>query len=138
MEDIKTRRGGFDQLGNIYPKATEVIVGQENTYGINCYRLLPENEVLKSITIYLHGDVFAVGSIRSHGSMISHFSQNLHSRMLFIDYALAPENPFPSALNNVIQVYKEIIKTYPECEISFIGDSENKDLIEESKSSSNH
>lgn len=129
MEDLKIRRDGFDQLGNNYPKATEVIIEQENINGINCYWFIPENEISKSITIFLHGGVFAVGSIRSHASMVSHFSQMLQRRFLFIDYALAPENPFPAGLNNIIQVYKELINTHPDHETSFIGDSAGAGLI---------
>lgn len=41
----------------------------------------------------------------------------------------APEHPFPAALNNVIQVYKELIQTYPDYETSFIGDSAGAGLI---------
>lgn len=129
MEDLKTRRDGFDQLGNIYPKAAEVDIRQENIVGINCFWFIPESEISKNITIFLHGGVFAVGSIRSHASMISHFSQKLQRRILFIDYALAPEHPFPAALKNVIQVYKELIQTYPDHETSFIGDSAGAGLI---------
>ncbi|MBE9465969.1 alpha/beta hydrolase [Dyadobacter subterraneus] len=129
MEDIKTRRNGFDQLGNLYPKAAEVNISQDNIAGINCFWFIPENETSKNITIFLHGGAFAVGSIHSHASMISHFSQKLQRRILFIDYALAPENPFPAGLNNVIQVYKEVIKTHPDYETSLIGDSAGAGLI---------
>lgn len=129
MEDLQIRRDGFDQLGNNYPKATEVIIEQENINGINCFWFIPENEISKNITIFLHGGAFSVGSIQSHTSMISHFSQKLQTRILFIDYALAPENPFPTAINDVIQVYNDLIKTYPNHETSFIGDSAGAGLI---------
>ncbi|MCF0059352.1 alpha/beta hydrolase [Dyadobacter sp. CY356] len=129
MEDLETRRGGFDQLGNIYPKAAGVSIEQENIAGINCYWLIPENVTSKDLTIFLHGGAFAVGSIRSHASMISHFSERLQRRILFVDYALAPENPFPAALNGIVQVYKELINTHPESDISFIGDSAGAGLI---------
>lgn len=129
MEDIKTRRDGFDQLGNLYPKAEDVTIEQENITGINCYWFIPQSETSKTITIFLHGGVFAVGSIQSHASMISHFSQILQRRILFIDYALAPENPFPAAPNDIIQVYKELIKINPDHEFSFIGDSAGAGLI---------
>ncbi|GLU51098.1 alpha/beta hydrolase [Dyadobacter frigoris] len=129
MEDIKARRDGFDQLGNLYPKAAEVSIKQENINGLNCFWFTPENEISKTITIFLHGGVFALGSIRSHASMVSHFSEKLQRRILFVDYALAPENPFPAALKDVIQVYEELIKTYPDHAISFIGDSAGTGLI---------
>ncbi|WP_159468463.1 alpha/beta hydrolase [Dyadobacter sp. 3J3] len=129
MEDLETRRNGFDQLGNNYPKAKEVIIEQENITGVNCFWFIPENETSKNITIFLHGGVFVVGSIQSHASMISHFSQKLQRRILFIDYTLAPENPYPVGLNDIIQVYKKLIESIPSYKIEFIGDSAGAGLI---------
>ncbi|HEY1056687.1 MAG TPA: alpha/beta hydrolase, partial [Emticicia sp.] len=42
---------------------------------------------------------------------------------LFIEYGLAPENPFPVGRNEVIEVYKELLISFPETNIILIGDS---------------
>ena len=129
MEDIQVRRERFNQLGTIYPKAASVKTEKVIINGVSCYWLTPENPTPNKIIIHLHGGVFAVGSIQSHESMLTHFAHKLQARVLFVDYALAPEYPYPSALNNVFSVYTALIKTYPGYKIDMIGDSAGAGLI---------
>jgi acetyl esterase/lipase len=73
--------------------------------------------------IYLHGGVYALGSVRSHGSLVSHIANRLKTTILFVDYALAPEHPWPAANNDVFAVYTALLKDYPGYKFGFIGDS---------------
>jgi monoterpene epsilon-lactone hydrolase len=129
MEDIKQRRERFNQLGNLYPKETSVNVEQAFINGVNCYWFTPQQLTSNNIVIYLHGGVFAIGSINSHESMVSHIANKLQSKVLFVDYSLAPEKPYPAAPNDVMVVYREVINTYPDSDINFIGDSAGGGLI---------
>lgn len=70
-----------------------------------------------------------MGGINSHQAMVSHLAAATNSRILFIDYALAPENPFPIAVNQILEVYKVLLKDYPESTISFMGDSAGGGLV---------
>jgi len=123
MEELIKRRDFFNGLGQNYPKNESVKTEAISINGVSCYWFLPENEIRRRIIIYLHGGVFVVGSIQSHQSMVSHFSARLQTRILFIDYALAPENPFPHGLNDVLDVYQKLIADFPHHEIIFMGDS---------------
>jgi monoterpene epsilon-lactone hydrolase len=129
MEDIQARRERFNQLGSIYPKAASVKTEKVNINGVNCYWLTPENPAPNKIIIHLHGGAFAMGSIQSHESMLTHFAHKLQTRVLFVDYALAPELPYPNALNDVLNVYTYLVKTYPGYKIDMIGDSAGAGLI---------
>jgi len=123
MEELNKRRRFFDGLGQNYPRNESVKREATAVNGIKCHWFMPENEVPKKIIIYLHGGVFVVGSIKSHQSMVSHFSAQLQTRILFVDYALAPENPYPQGLNDVMEVYQTLLTHFPGHEIMFMGDS---------------
>ena len=129
MEDIKERRIRFDQLGNIYVKAASVKTEQVFINSVNCYWLTPDNPAANKIIVYLHGGSFLAGSIRSHESMVSHFAEKLQTKVLFVDYALAPEKPFPAALNDIVNVYTALLENYPGYEIDVISDSAGGGLI---------
>jgi len=129
MEDITARREKFNQLGNIYPKQASVKTEYVIINGVGCYWLTPENPAPNKIIIHLHGGAFAVGSIQSHESMLTHFAHKLQTKVLFVDYALAPELPYPNALNNVMNVYTALLAQYPNHKIDFIGDSAGAGLI---------
>lgn len=129
MEEIKQRRERFDQLGKLYPKEASVKIEQALINGVNCYWFTPENAIANKIIIHLHGGVFAVGSVRSHGSLVSHIAHKLKTTILFVDYALSPEKPFPAANKDVLAVYTALLFDYPGYKIGFIGDSAGGGLI---------
>ncbi len=123
MNEIQNRRSFFDSLGQNYPKNTSVEIQHVLINGVSCYWFIPEKETTNKIIVHLHGGVYVVGSIQSHQSMISHFSAQLQTRILFVEYALAPEHPYPNGLNDVLDVYERLISDYPNREIVFMGDS---------------
>ncbi len=129
MEDIKKRRENFEQLGKIYSKDNSVTVEPTAINGVNCYWFTPPNAAANKIIVYLHGGAFAVGSIRSHQALVSHISQKLKTRILFVEYALAPEQPYPAAPTDVFNIYKALLNIYPGYSISLIGDSAGGGLI---------
>ena len=59
----------------------------------------------------------------SHAPMVSHFAGKFSIPVLFIDYSLAPENPFPTAINEVLKVYQTLLLKHASSEIIFMGDS---------------
>jgi monoterpene epsilon-lactone hydrolase len=110
-------------LGNAYPKAGTVTVEQAFINGVTCYWLTPAHAQPGETVIYLHGGAYAAGSIRSHAAMVSHIAESISMRILFVEYALAPENPYPAGLNDVMGVYEELAAIYPGDNFYFIGDS---------------
>ncbi len=129
MKDIKQHREEFDQLGKLYPQEASVEVEQAFINGVNTYWFTPENLVENKFIIWLHGGVYALGSVRSHGAMVSHVAKKLKTKVLFVDYALAPEHPYPAANNDVLAVYTTLLKEYPSHKIGFIGDSAGGGMI---------
>jgi acetyl esterase/lipase len=123
MDEIKKLRESFDHLGQLYPRAVEVKVEPENIGGILTYWFTPNDMVANRIIIYLHGGSYAFGSIRSHESLLTHIASQLHSKILFIRYSLAPEAPYPQGMNDVLKVYQKVLKRYSGYQIDIIGDS---------------
>ena len=123
LDKVNKDRATFDSLGNIYPVDGTVNITSELIEGVTCYWFEPAAFDEGKIIIYLHGGLFGLGSIQSHRPMVSHFASALVAKILFVEYALAPEMPFPRALNDVSKVYRELIRKYPNAKISFIGDS---------------
>src|SRR6202008_1407729 len=44
-------------------------------------------------------------------------------KILFIEYPLAPEKPFPNAVNDILNVYRTVIHRYADVKITLMGDS---------------
>lgn len=116
-------RSFFDGLGKSYPSAQGVSVHKKIIAGVDCYWFSPVYPHDNSVIIYLHGGGFAWGSIHSHQALVSHITKHTNTPVLFIDYALAPEHPYPHAMTDVSRVYVELIRTKPDLSIFLIGDS---------------
>lgn len=123
LDKVHADREFFDSLGNAYPADDSVAITSEQIEGVTCYWFAPENFDENNIIIYLHGGSYVLGSIQSHKPMVSHFASALSTRVLFIEYALAPEKPFPNGINDVLKVYRKLVNKYPNAIISIMGDS---------------
>lgn len=76
------------------------------------------------IILYLHGGAYALGSIHSHREMVARLVLSTKCRALAINYRLAPENPYPAALDDTIQAYEWLIASGNDPSRIFIaGDS---------------
>lgn len=123
LNKVNSDRELFNSLVDNYPAEDSVDIKSETIEDVACYWFTPENFDEDHITIYLHGGSYALGSIETHKPMVSHFAAALPTRVLFIEYAMAPEKPFPNGVNDVLNVYRKLIYKYPNAKISIIGDS---------------
>lgn len=57
------------------------------------------------VILYLHGGGYVSGSPRSHRAVIAYLAHHAHARALALDYRLAPEHPFPAALEDAWSAY---------------------------------
>ena len=78
----------------------EVLVVGNRTVGL---RWFLANEECRSRTplIYLHGGGWCVGSNETHDTVLRHLASATRMPVCGVDYALAPEHPFPAALDDV-------------------------------------
>jgi acetyl esterase len=62
---------------------------------------VPRNAAPKSPgLLYLHGGGFVIGSISTHDRLVRELAERLGARVLSIEYALAPEHPYPQGLDD--------------------------------------
>ncbi len=57
------------------------------------------------VLLYLHGGGYMIGSIASHRALAARIAESAGMRALIIDYRLAPEHPFPAAVEDAIAAY---------------------------------
>ena len=63
------------------------------------------------VIYYLHGGGYVEGSIDTHCDLISRLSRAARARVLAIDYRLAPEHPFPAAVEDATSGYRWLLST---------------------------
>ena len=65
--------------------------------------------VAERVICYLHGGGYVLGSIDTHREMVSRLSRAASARVLILDYRLAPENPFPAAVDDSTAAYRWLL-----------------------------
>ena len=76
------------------------------------------------VILYLHGGGYNVGSPNTHRELAAHISMASGAKVLLPDYRLAPEHPFPSALEDATSAYRWLLDTgLTGGDISIAGDS---------------
>jgi len=75
------------------------------------------------LLIYFHGGGFVVGGLDSHDSICADLADGAGLTILAVDYALAPEHPYPAALEDALSAVRYILKTQPDRQILLAGDS---------------
>src|SRR5262249_12496940 len=61
------------------------------------------------VILYLHGGGYIMGSCNTHREMVSRITVASGARALMIDYRLAPENPFPAAVEDASRAYRWLL-----------------------------
>ena len=92
--------------------------------GLPAAWLGPESKPDAQIVLYLHGGGYVSGSINSHLILCLPMTQAIHRNILFPEYRLAPEHPFPAALEDALVVYRWLLREgYSPQNIVIAGDS---------------
>ncbi len=71
--------------------------------------------------LYFHGGGYIAGSPETHQNFLTHLCNISEIPIYAIDYSLAPEKPFPAALNDAVSSYQSILKIGYNPENIFIG-----------------
>ena len=68
------------------------------------------------VCVYFHGGGFGMGGPNSHRALAAYLAEKAQIKMLMVDYRLAPEDPFPAALDDALAVYQTLISNLAEAD----------------------
>ena len=122
--DIAGQRARMDKLAEYFtvPDGTEVEPGALG--GIRGEWVRAKRARRDAVLLYLHGGGYVVGSPVSHRHIVAAISQASGLSVFAADYRLAPEHPFPAAVEDGVAAYKGLIDSgIANGRIAIAGDS---------------
>lgn len=94
------RRERIDAIGSIDPVAPDIRLEPVSAGGVPAeWSLAPGSDPHK-VLMFFHGGGYCSGSIKSHRVMVTEGGRAAGARTLAVGYRLAPEHPFPAALED--------------------------------------
>lgn len=102
----------------------DVVLRSDMIAGVPAEWIEPANARDDAVLLYLHGGGYYMGSIETYRHYVARFAQIAGLRTVHIDYRLAPEHPFPAAIEDATAVFNAIGTTViPANRIVIAGDS---------------
>lgn len=108
---IEERRANFETGFSQFQPAEDVRCQPVDAGGVSAEWISTPGVVEEHVIYYLHGGGYVIGSINTHREMASRLSRAAAARILLIDYRLAPENPFPTAVEDSVSGYRWLLST---------------------------
>jgi epsilon-lactone hydrolase len=107
--NLVDRRQRLDALGSQYIVSADVVVDSVDAEGVPAeWTITPAADPARVI-LFLHGGGYISGSITSHRHMIPQAGREAGARTLALGYRLAPEHPFPAALEDALSGYRYLL-----------------------------
>jgi acetyl esterase/lipase len=104
------RRAAYDALGDLFPLAADVRVEPVQANGVPAEWTSTPVAGTSEAILYLHGGGYAWGSLKSHRHLVSELGRAATMRTLALDYRLAPECPFPQALDDAVGGFRFLLE----------------------------
>ncbi len=123
---LDTARAVQDKLGRIlrFVNRHQIVVKDESFGGVPGAMIIPRDELRSGIILYLHGGGYVAGTLDYAKGFASLLSAECGMRVACLEYRLAPEHPYPSAIDDVLTAYKYLLDTgYTSDSILVAGES---------------
>lgn len=115
----------YNKLEKLSIKSNKYATSQSiDTLSIKGEWITPNHGKTETTLLYLHGGAYVFGSIPTYHRFLSYLAHHGNMRIFALDYRLAPEHPFPAALEDALNAYKWLLdnKTDPK-NLVVAGDS---------------
>jgi monoterpene epsilon-lactone hydrolase len=104
---IEEIRSAFELIAQ--PVPDDVRLESVEASGVPAQWIIPPNADQERVIYYLHGGGYTIGSINTHRAMVAAIARSAEARALALDYRLAPEHPFPAAVEDATAGYRWLL-----------------------------
>lgn len=117
-------RGDLEVLGVQWGPKLALQQERVDAGGVLAAWLVPPDADTDRVLLYFHGGAYVSGSIESHLGLAGNLGRAVRSRVFSVDYRLAPEYPFPAAVEDAVRAYRWLLSQgWDSAKVVFAGDS---------------
>ena len=122
--DVNEQRRLLKELLSAQPLPADVTVTAAVLGGVPTAEITVDGIEPRHVVLYFHGGVYALGDAFLAAELASQVGRRTHAKVISVDYRLAPEHPYPAAVDDALAAYEALLHngTSPS-DIVFAGES---------------
>jgi acetyl esterase/lipase len=122
--DIGEQRRLLRELTSAQPLPADVTVTAAALGGVPVAEITIGGIEPRHVVLYFHGGVYVLGDAFQAAGLAAQVGRRTRARVISVDYRLAPEHPYPAAVDDALAAYEALLQggTAPS-DIAFAGES---------------
>lgn len=123
VQSLAEERAGYDEMLKAFPLPADAAItanpiGDVPAEWVSVAESKPSRAIL-----YVHGGGYVIGSHEGYREFATRIARACQARVLVLGYRLAPENPYPAAVNDAVAAYQVVRATPGVAQVGIAGDS---------------
>lgn len=107
--EVAEQRQLFAEMMSALPLHADVRTQDAALAGIPVVAITIEGVPASGTVLYFHGGAFAIGTAALSAGLASALARRSATRVVSVDYALAPERPYPAAVSDAVVAYQALL-----------------------------
>jgi acetyl esterase/lipase len=107
--DVNEQRRLLRELLSAQPLPAEVTVTAGELGGVPIAEVTVDGIEPRHVVLYFHGGVYVMGDAALAADLASQVGRRTHAKVISVDYRLAPEHPYPAAVDDALAAYRALL-----------------------------
>jgi epsilon-lactone hydrolase len=108
--DVDEQRRLLRELTSAQPLPADVTVTAAALGGVRVAEITVDGIEPRHVVLYFHGGVYAIGDAFLAADLASQIGRRTRARVISVDYRLAPEHPYPAAVDDALAAYEALLR----------------------------
>ncbi|HTG41358.1 MAG TPA: alpha/beta hydrolase [Methylomirabilota bacterium] len=122
--DVNEQRRLLKELLSAQPLPADVTVTAAALGGVPTAEVTVDGIEPRHVVLSFHGGVYVLGAAFLAADLASQVGRRTHAKVISVDYRLAPENPYPAAVDDAFAAYEALLQSGVDASnIVFAGES---------------
>lgn len=106
---VDEQRAVMEASADMFPAESDVLVSEIDAGGVPADWITVDASEADRVVLYFHGGGYVMGSRNTHRGLAARIAQAARARVLLPDYRLAPEHPFPAAVEDATTCWRWLV-----------------------------
>ena len=107
--DHLEQREVFTRMLTARPLPDDVVLTPGMLGGVPVLEIGIDGITPEATLLWFHGGVYVLGSARTSAGLASNVARRTRTKVISVDYRLAPEHPYPAALDDALAAYRALL-----------------------------